>query len=151
MPRGSLEESRKDLLDIVAAWSHACNLERFFEDLARRANELHDREEREAFLKRIERARELVGGTDVLRYFGRWRALPDRLSARRTTMADRFNTRHSNRQELHANSIGHSGRLAIGSRTWPIETPVGRRWLHDRPPSAGHSKAPREGCRRQQL
>ena len=52
----ALQQSRKDLLDIVAAWSHASNLERFFEDLARRASELDDWEEKEALLKRLERA-----------------------------------------------------------------------------------------------
>ena len=58
-------KSRQELLAIVEAWSRACDLERFFEDLARRAAELEG-SEKDALFARIEAARDLFGGTDVV-------------------------------------------------------------------------------------
>ena len=68
-------ESREQLAKIIEIWGVAKALEDFFEDLERRAGALPE-EEQAAVRSRLSRARELLGGTDVLRRFAAWRA-PD--------------------------------------------------------------------------
>ena len=68
-------ESREQLAKIIEGWAVARSREDFFEDLERRARALPE-EEQAAVRARLSRARELLGGTDVLRRFAAWRA-PD--------------------------------------------------------------------------
>ncbi|MCA2992492.1 hypothetical protein [Gemmatimonas sp.] len=66
-------ESREQLAEIIKVWSVAKAREDFFEDLERRASVLPE-EEQMAIRTRLSQARELLGGTDVLRRFASWRA-----------------------------------------------------------------------------
>ncbi len=75
----ALKESREQLLEIVQAWALARNIEDFFEDAQRRASSITGDEQRNV-LERVNRARELLGGTDTLKRFGAWRSPEDRFS-----------------------------------------------------------------------
>jgi hypothetical protein len=66
-------ESREQLAKIIESWAVAKAREDFFEDLERRAVALPE-EEQASVRARLSRARELLGGTDVLRRFAAWRA-----------------------------------------------------------------------------
>ena len=66
-------ESREQLAKIIESWAVAKAREDFFEDLERRAVALPE-EEQASVRARLSCARELLGGTDVLRRFAAWRA-----------------------------------------------------------------------------
>lgn len=68
-------ESREQPTKLIEVWAVAKAREEFFEDLERRVGALSE-EEQAAVRARLSRARELLGGTDVLRRFAAWRA-PD--------------------------------------------------------------------------
>jgi hypothetical protein len=67
------KESRRLLLAAIDRWAFARNLESFFEDVIRRASELEP-EECTRMVQRVDKARELLGGTDALAPFREWKA-----------------------------------------------------------------------------
>ncbi len=67
------KESREQLAEIIVAWASAKAREDFFEDLERRSAAL-PAEELSPIRERIDQARALLGGTDILRRFTTWRA-----------------------------------------------------------------------------
>jgi len=71
------KDSRDELSSIINAWTEAKRIEEFFADAELRAAELND-EERELLLQRIKLAREMVGGTDALQWFGSWKSPDER-------------------------------------------------------------------------
>ncbi len=71
----NIKESREQLFAIIEAWGVAQQIEAFFEDAGRRAAQLAENEKNE-FLGRLRRARELLGSVDALERFRAWRA-PD--------------------------------------------------------------------------
>jgi hypothetical protein len=62
---------------IINVWAEAKRIEEFFTDAEQRAMDLND-EEREFILERLKLAREMVGGTDALQWFGAWKAPDER-------------------------------------------------------------------------
>lgn len=68
-----IKESREQLFTIIESWGLAKRIEGFFEDAEQRAGSL-EREDREALLDRLRRARALLGGIDALRRFRGWKA-----------------------------------------------------------------------------
>ena len=68
----ALQASRKQLLEIIGAWAHSKQLEAFFEETERRIQGLAD-VERERMLERVRRGREMIGSTDALEKFLKWR------------------------------------------------------------------------------
>jgi hypothetical protein len=69
--------SRQQLLEIVDDWSLARNIESFFEDAERRASAL-PAEELAATRERLNRARDVLGGTDALGRFHDWQSPDER-------------------------------------------------------------------------
>lgn len=67
------KESRRLLLAAIDRWAFARNLEGFFEDVIRRASELEP-VECARMVQRVDKARELLGGTDALAPFREWKA-----------------------------------------------------------------------------
>lgn len=67
--------SREDLLSVVDNWTLARHIESFFEDVEQRAETLEG-DERARTLARLTCAKELIGDTDGLRRFRKWR-LPE--------------------------------------------------------------------------
>ena len=74
----ALKDSHDQLLAIVNTWALANNIEAFFADLANRTARVESEEERRVLLTRIERARELLGGTDALQHFRSWKSPDER-------------------------------------------------------------------------
>ena len=70
-------DSREQLLGLIEKWSLACRIEGFFESLVRREQDI-DQQDREAFRVRFDRAREMFGGTDALRFFDTWKSPEER-------------------------------------------------------------------------
>lgn len=75
--RQALKDSRDQILSIVDAWVRARNIEVFFEDARRRAEGL-PADERATYLDRLERARQMFGGTDALQHFRSWKSPEER-------------------------------------------------------------------------
>lgn len=73
----ALEDSKEELLEIIAVRAAAKRLEEFFIDAERRAQDLPD-DRRERTIKRLRRARGLIGSTDALEQFDAWRAPEER-------------------------------------------------------------------------
>jgi Skp family chaperone for outer membrane proteins len=73
----AIKASREQLVSIIDAWVLAGNVDAFFENAMRRAADLGEGE-KEALLQRLDRARALFGGTDVLQYFRAWKAPEER-------------------------------------------------------------------------
>lgn len=73
----ALEDSKEELLEIIAAWAAAKRLEEFFIDAERRAQDLPG-DRRERTIERLRRARGLIGSTDALEQFDAWRAPGER-------------------------------------------------------------------------
>ena len=73
----ALEDSRKELLEIIESWAAAKQLEEFFSDAERQAASLPD-DQKVRTLKRLRRARRLIASTDPLEQFQLWRAPEDR-------------------------------------------------------------------------
>lgn len=83
----AITNSRNDLLSMVDDWARAIRIEAFFEAVTREAalvpeaGEGHgDSEGAEVLGRHLERARELLGGTDALARFRRWRTPEERLT-----------------------------------------------------------------------
>jgi hypothetical protein len=82
----SISDSTNDLLGMIEGWSRAARIEAFFNDVMRRASEGADGtggldgSPPEWLAERIEIARELLGGTDSLARFRRWRSPEERLA-----------------------------------------------------------------------
>jgi hypothetical protein len=73
----NIKESREQLLVIIDAWGVATGIERFFEDIERRAPALGE-EDRATLLDRLLLARSLLGGVDALQRFTAWKAPEER-------------------------------------------------------------------------
>jgi hypothetical protein len=74
--------SRKELLEAIDAWSGVMRLESFFADVERRLDGLPE-EERPAVRLQLQRARGLIGSTDALERFRKWRNPDEMLDALR--------------------------------------------------------------------
>jgi hypothetical protein len=73
----ALNDSKEELLQIIDAWASAKQLEEFFADAERRAQDLPE-DQRERTIERLRRARGLIGSTDALERFDAWRAPEER-------------------------------------------------------------------------
>jgi hypothetical protein len=71
----ALKESREQLIAIVQDWSFVRSFESFFEDMQQRVSTL-PAEQRDTILGRIAQARAMLGGTDTLTHFQKWKS-PD--------------------------------------------------------------------------
>lgn len=78
----ALKQSRKELVQIIDAWAEANQIEHFFKDAELRANDLSE-DNKLKILGRLQRARELIGSTEALEHFIRWRA-PDEILIKKT-------------------------------------------------------------------
>ena len=74
------EESQAQLLEIVDAWGLACRIEGFFADAERHCDHLEP-DERSRVLERLERARQMLRGTDALHHFDAWRTPEQRVKS----------------------------------------------------------------------
>ena len=73
----SLKQSREGLFQIIHAWAEANQIEHFFKDAERRVNDLSEDKKLKIF-ERLQRARELIGNTDALELFLKWKT-PDEI------------------------------------------------------------------------
>lgn len=69
------KDSREELLNIIERWALATRIESFFENVTQGIDGVAD-DERGELLERLDRARELFGGPDALRWFRSWK-LPE--------------------------------------------------------------------------
>jgi hypothetical protein len=75
----AVADSQEQLVSILNTWVLANNIEKFFEDLLRRADGLSE-EEKAKIIARAEEAKKAFGGIDSLRYFRSWKS-PEELVA----------------------------------------------------------------------
>jgi hypothetical protein len=73
----TLKESREQLIAILQAWSFARSFDSFFEDIQQQVSALPAKQ-REAILGRIGQARAMLGGTDTLTDFQKWKSPSER-------------------------------------------------------------------------
>jgi len=73
----ALKQSREQLIAIVQNWSFVRSFESFFEEMQQRVSTL-PAEERDAILGRIAQARAMLGGTDTLTHFQKWKSPDER-------------------------------------------------------------------------
>ena len=73
----ALKQSREGLFQIIHAWAEANQIEHFFKDAEQRVNDLSEDKKLKMF-ERLQRARELIGNTDALEHFLKWKA-PDEI------------------------------------------------------------------------
>jgi hypothetical protein len=73
----AFKESRQELLAIVDRWALARNIESFFEDAQRRAGDL-PAEDQALVIARLEEARQMLGGTNALDHFRKWKSPDER-------------------------------------------------------------------------
>jgi hypothetical protein len=73
----ALKQSREQLIAIVRGWSFARSFESFFEDMQQRVSML-PAEQREVISGRIAEARAILGGTDTLAHFQKWKSPSER-------------------------------------------------------------------------
>ena len=66
-------KSRDHLVETIKSWARARRMEEFFQDIEQRSAKL-PQEERSALNPRLAAARELFGGTDALKRFGKWKS-----------------------------------------------------------------------------
>ena len=71
------KDSREELSSIISAWAEAKRIEEFFADTERQAAGLRD-DEKVMILERLKLAREMVGCTEALQWFGSWKAPDER-------------------------------------------------------------------------
>jgi Xaa-Pro aminopeptidase len=71
------KDSREELFEIIEAWVEAKRIEEFFADAEQRAAELGD-EEKSILQERLKLAREMIGGTDALKWFRSWKTPDER-------------------------------------------------------------------------
>jgi hypothetical protein len=72
----AIKDSREELEAIIAAWAEANRIEAFFQDVESRAKALGE-DQYEAVAARACHARALLGGSDALERFRKWRAPED--------------------------------------------------------------------------
>jgi hypothetical protein len=72
-----LKDSKEELLQVIARWAEAKNLEQFFADAERRVADL-DAEERSRMFERLTRARQLIGSVDALERLRSWKTPEER-------------------------------------------------------------------------
>jgi hypothetical protein len=65
------------LIAIVQDWSFVRSFESFFDDMHQRVSSL-PAEQRDVILGRIAQAREMLGGTDTLTHFQKWKSPDER-------------------------------------------------------------------------
>ncbi len=73
----ALKESRTELLQIIDKWTKANNIEKFFLDIEREANNKGE-DEKLRLLERLKNARKLIGSIDALSHFLMWRSPDER-------------------------------------------------------------------------
>jgi len=73
----ALKQSREGLFQIIHAWSEANQIEHFFKDAERRVKDLSEENKLKMF-ELLQKARELIGNTDALEHFLKWKA-PDEI------------------------------------------------------------------------
>lgn len=73
----ALKQSRKQLFQIIDTWAEANRIENFFKDAEQGANDLGE-DNKLKILERLQRALEMIGSTEALEHFVRWRA-PDEI------------------------------------------------------------------------
>jgi len=73
----ALNDSKEELASIIESWARSKRLEAFFVDAEEKVT-LLDEQLREEMLKRLSRARQLIGSTDALERFGLWRTPEER-------------------------------------------------------------------------
>lgn len=78
----ALKESKAELLRIVDRWVESNHIERFFQDIERRAATLSETEKLRLF-ERVKIARELAGSTDAFDHFLKWRSPDERYNTER--------------------------------------------------------------------
>jgi hypothetical protein len=66
-----------ELIGIIDEWAHVNRIEQFFADVAQRA-EKFDEGAKLKLLDRLRRARELMGSTDALEHFLKWKSPEER-------------------------------------------------------------------------
>lgn len=71
------KQSMVELLGIIDQWAESNRIERFFQDIEQRTESL-DEDEKLKVLERLTIARELIGSTDALEHFFRWRSPDER-------------------------------------------------------------------------
>jgi hypothetical protein len=76
----ALKDSKKDLLQIIDAWTESRRLEQFFAEADKQIADLTDRE-RVRMSERLRLGRELIGNTQALYRFIGWRSPAERLRA----------------------------------------------------------------------
>ncbi|MHB8831963.1 MAG: hypothetical protein ACYC9V_02135 [Desulfobacteria bacterium] len=72
-----LKDSKEELLQVIARWAEAKNLEQFFADAERRAEGLEP-DEQLKMLDRLKRARQLIGSVEALDRFRSWKTPEER-------------------------------------------------------------------------
>lgn len=75
----ALNESRTDLLNIIAKWAEANRIEQFFREAEQKISEL-DECERLYLMDRLNRARQIIGSINPLDYFKIWKSPNERMS-----------------------------------------------------------------------
>jgi len=73
----AIDDSSKELFQIIERWDEVNRIERFFQDVERKAATVNDNEKLEVF-ERIKAAREFIGGVDALDYFMNWKTPEER-------------------------------------------------------------------------
>lgn len=73
----ALDDSRKDLLEIIDNWSQAARMEQFFRDAEQRLDQL-PADDKTRLTERLRLARDLVGSVDPLDYFLAWKSPAER-------------------------------------------------------------------------
>jgi hypothetical protein len=73
----ALKQSREQLIAIVQDWSFVRSFESFFDDAQQRASSLPI-DQRDRILDRIAQARAMLGGTDPLTHFQKWKSPSER-------------------------------------------------------------------------
>jgi len=74
---GCGQGSTEEIFQIIDSWAKANRIEKFFKDAEQRANDLSE-DKKLVILERLQRARELIGSTEALEHFIKWRA-PDEI------------------------------------------------------------------------
>jgi len=68
----ALKQSREQLFQIIDTWAEANRIDKFFKDAEQRANDLGE-DNKLKISERLQKAQDLIGSTDALEYFLRWR------------------------------------------------------------------------------
>lgn len=71
----SREESLKNLLQIIEAWSHEKKLQEFFDEIAARSVDMNN-EDRAKLSAKVHKAKDLLGGSDIVEALMLWESPP---------------------------------------------------------------------------